>query len=164
MWVTLLRLQCASTHSDNSPFSSLVYAGNRAATATLAGSINPRRKAPAMLKRLTTTPACSCLGTSLAVAQTAATRTTAPAPAPTTTAPPAASGTATMPATHADSDMKELADRQDGQGHLPQALTTAEAQGEEKGGRAIDADFEKADGKDPAHLQCQGGLPERQTG
>lgn len=108
-----------------------------------------------MLKHLTVSVSLLLLGTGLALAQTAAPGTTAPAPAPTTTAPPAAGGTATVPATRADSDLKEWQTAKMAKVALPQALSTAEAQGEEKGGRAIDADFEKADGKDPAHYSVK---------
>ena len=38
---------------------------------------------------------------------------------------------------------------------LPQALSTAEEKGEEKGGRAIDADFENAVGKDPMRYEIK---------
>ena len=108
-----------------------------------------------MLKHLTVSVSLLILGTGLALAQTAAPRATAPAPAPTTTAPPAAGGTATVPPTRADSDLKEWQTAKMAKVALPQAISTAEAQGEEKGGRAIDADFEKADGKDPAHYSVK---------
>ena len=52
---TCLRLRCASTHSADSPFSCVTQAGNRAPTLALAGSTNPRQRASAMFKRLTTT-------------------------------------------------------------------------------------------------------------
>ncbi len=44
-----------------------------------------------------------------------------------------------------------VAGREIRQTSLAQAIATAEGKGEEKGGRAIDADFEKADSKNPAH-------------
>ncbi|GJD32441.1 hypothetical protein PMNALOAF_3714 [Methylobacterium adhaesivum] len=69
--------------------------------------------------------------------------------------PPAASPETPMPATQANGDMKEWQVAKTAKVALPQAISTAEMQGEEKGGRAIDADFEKADGKDPAHYSVK---------
>ncbi|MCJ2057260.1 PepSY domain-containing protein [Methylobacterium sp. J-048] len=54
-------------------------------------------------------------------------------------------------ATQTDSNLKEWQVAKVAKVGLAQALTTAQAQGDEKGGRAIDADFEKAGSKDPAH-------------
>lgn len=87
---------------------------------------------------LTTSAILLALSGGLAIAQT----TTAPTTPPT--------GTPT-PSSKANDDLKEWQIAKSAKITLPQALTTAEAKGEEKGGRAIDADFEKADGKDPAH-------------
>jgi uncharacterized membrane protein YkoI len=93
--------------------------------------------------------------TALASAQTATPGTTAPAPtapAPTAANPsgPAATGT-----TKATGDMKEWQVAKLAKVGLAQALGTAESQGDEKGGRAIDADFENADSKDPAHYSIK---------
>lgn len=88
-----------------------------------------------MITRLTAAaglPGLLALSASLAVAQTP-------------TATPA------EPASKADSNLKEWQVAKLAKVGLAQALTTAEAQGDEKGGRAIDADFEKAGSKDPAH-------------
>ncbi|MFC6788257.1 PepSY domain-containing protein [Methylobacterium komagatae] len=83
-----------------------------------------------MLKTFAATAGLLVLGSSLALAQ---------APAETT-------------ATAGDmKDMKEWQVAKTAKIGLPQAITTAEQQGDEKGGRAIDADFEKADSKDPVH-------------
>ncbi|TXM65858.1 PepSY domain-containing protein [Methylobacterium sp. WL120] len=56
---------------------------------------------------------------------------------------------AQAPAAKAQSDMKEFQIAKTSKGGLAQALTTAEAQGEKS--HAINADFEKADGKNPTH-------------
>jgi uncharacterized membrane protein YkoI len=85
-----------------------------------------------MITHLTAAAGLLALSTSLALAQTP-------------TATPA------EPATKADANMKEWQVAKVAKVGLAQALTTAESQGDEKGGRAIDADFEKADSKDPAH-------------
>ncbi|MHC2106505.1 MULTISPECIES: PepSY domain-containing protein [unclassified Methylobacterium] len=85
-----------------------------------------------MINRLATAAGLLALSTSFALAQTAT-----PAPA--------------QPATQTDSSMKEWQVAKVAKVGLAQALTTAQAQGDEKGGRAIDADFEKADSKNPAH-------------
>jgi uncharacterized membrane protein YkoI len=55
-------------------------------------------------------------------------------------------------AAKSNSDLKEWQVAKSAKIGLAQAIATAEgkAEGEEKGGRAIDADFEKADGKNPA--------------
>ena len=84
----------------------------------------------AMMKTVAATAGMLVLGSSLALAQ---------APAETT-------GTAGNM-----KDMKEWQVAKIAKIGLPQAITTAEQQGDEKGGRAIDADFEKADSKDPVH-------------
>ena len=85
-----------------------------------------------MITRLTAAAGLLALSTSLALAQTP-------------TATPA------EPASKADSNMKEWQVAKVAKVGLAQALATAESQGDEKGGRAIDADFEKAGSKDPAH-------------
>ncbi|WP_264046110.1 PepSY domain-containing protein [Methylobacterium flocculans] len=54
-------------------------------------------------------------------------------------------------ATKKDDNLKEWQVAKSAKTSLAQAIATAEGKGEEKGGRAIDADFEKADGKNPAH-------------
>ncbi len=82
-----------------------------------------------MTKTFAATAGLFLLGTSLAFAQTATTTGT----------------TGDM------KDMKEWQVAKTAKVALPQAISTAEMQGEEKGGRAIDADFEKADSKDPVH-------------
>jgi uncharacterized membrane protein YkoI len=91
-----------------------------------------------MLTRFLATAGALALTTGLALAQTtvptAPTAPTAPAPAP------------TAPAT---GDMKEFEAAKLTKISLAQAITTAEQQGEK--GRAIDADFEKADSKNPTH-------------
>ncbi|MFK5600645.1 PepSY domain-containing protein [Methylobacterium sp. HMF5984] len=69
--------------------------------------------------------------------------------------PPAVGTQTLMPATHADDNMKEWQVAKTAKVSLPQAISTAEMQGDEKGGRAIDADFEKADSKDPAHYSVK---------
>ena len=85
-----------------------------------------------MIHRFAAAAGLLALSTSFAFAQT-------------TTATPA------EPASKADSNLKEWQVAKVAKVGLAQALTTAESQGDEKGGRAIDADFEKADSKDPAH-------------
>ncbi|MCJ2073264.1 PepSY domain-containing protein [Methylobacterium sp. J-030] len=89
-----------------------------------------------MIIRLTAAAGLLALSTSLAPAQTA-------------TATPA------EPASRADSNLKEWQVAKLAKVGLAQALTTAESQGDEKGGRAIDADFEKAGSKDPAHYSVK---------
>jgi uncharacterized membrane protein YkoI len=106
-----------------------------------------------MLKHLTITTGLTILGLGVALAQTPAPSTTGPSTGnATTTAPPPATGEA---ATKAGDDMKEWQVAKIAKVSLPQAISTAEAQGDEKGGRAIDADFEKADSKDPAHYSIK---------
>jgi len=86
-----------------------------------------------MLTRFLATAGALALTTGLALAQTAA-----------PTAP-----TAPAPTTQATGDMKEFQAAKLTKISLAQAITTAEQQ--DGGGRAIDADFEKADGKNPTH-------------
>lgn len=104
-----------------------------------------------MLKRLVATAGLFALGTSLALAQTTAPGTTAPAPG----MPSAAGGTTNAPAKRSDSDAKEWQAAKTAKISLSQALSTAEGKGEEKGGRAIDADFESAGGSDPARYEIK---------
>ncbi len=54
-------------------------------------------------------------------------------------------------ATKTNSDLKEWQVAKSAKTDLAQAIAAAEGKDEEKGGRAIDADFEKADSKNPAH-------------
>jgi uncharacterized membrane protein YkoI len=54
-------------------------------------------------------------------------------------------------ATQKNDNLKEWQVAKSAKTSLAQAIATAEAKGDEKGGRAIDADFEKADSKNPAH-------------
>jgi uncharacterized membrane protein YkoI len=54
-------------------------------------------------------------------------------------------------ATQKNDNLKEWQVAKSAKTSLATAIATAEAKGEEKGGRAIDADFEKADSKNPAH-------------
>ncbi len=61
-------------------------------------------------------------------------------------------------AARAESDQKEFQLAKTTKVGLAQALTTAEAQGEK--GRAIDADFEKADGKNPTHYSIKVVYPD----
>ena len=89
-----------------------------------------------MIHRLAAAAGLLALSTSLALAQTA-------------------TSTPAEPASKADANLKEWQVAKVAKVGLAQALTTAEGQGEEKGGRAIDADFEKADSKDPAHYSVK---------
>ncbi|WP_342151253.1 PepSY domain-containing protein [Methylorubrum sp. SB2] len=100
-----------------------------------------------MFTRLTTAAALVALSAGFASAQTNTT-TTAPADKP------AASGTATA----AGKDMKEWQAAPLAKTSLAQAISTAE--GKEAGGRAIDADFELADGKNPAHYSIKVVYPD----
>ncbi|MER2264677.1 PepSY domain-containing protein [Methylobacterium oxalidis] len=93
-----------------------------------------------MLTRLATAAGLLALSTGLALAQA-----------------PAATGT-TPPASQASSDMKEWQIAKTAKVGLAQALATAESQGDK--GRAIDADFEKADGKNPAHYSIKVVYPD----
>lgn len=97
-----------------------------------------------MFTRLTTAAALVALSAGFASAQT----TTAPADKP------AASGTATA----AGKDMKEWQAAPLAKTNLATAIATAE--GKEAGGRAIDADFELADGKNPAHYSIKVVYPD----
>jgi uncharacterized membrane protein YkoI len=99
-----------------------------------------------MLKHIAVSASLLVLGTGMALAQGAATGNA------TSNAPPPVTG---EPATKAAGDMKEWQVAKLAKVSLPQAIGTAEAQGDEKGGRAIDADFEKADSKDPAHYSVK---------
>ena len=54
-------------------------------------------------------------------------------------------------ATKDDSSLKEWQLAKSAKVDLAKAIASAEGKGEEKGGKAIDADFEKADSKNPAH-------------
>lgn len=92
-----------------------------------------------MLQRLTATLGLLALGTGLALAQTG------------TPTPPAAGGVTTLPGNSANGDLKEWQLAKVAKVSLLQAIDTAQKQGDEKDGRAIDADFEKAGGKDPVH-------------
>ncbi|MDR7039956.1 putative membrane protein YkoI [Methylobacterium sp. BE186] len=70
---------------------------------------------------------------------------------------PAATGTAPQ-ANQASGDLKEFQVAKLAKVSLAQALATAESQGDK--GRAIDADFEKADGKNPAHYSIKVVYPD----
>ncbi len=101
--------------------------------------------------RLTAAAGLLALSAGLAAAQT----TTAPStPAnPDLTKNPENTGrapTATQ-ATKDDSSLKEWQIAKSAKVDLAKAIAAAEGKGEEKGGKAIDADFEKADSKNPAH-------------
>lgn len=96
-----------------------------------------------MLHRLTATIGLLALSTGLALAQTG------------TPTAPAAGGVATVPANSADSNLKEWQLAKVAKVSLLQAIDTAQKQGDEKDGRAIDADFEKAGGKDPVHYSVK---------
>ncbi|GJE78368.1 MULTISPECIES: PepSY domain-containing protein [Methylorubrum] len=98
-----------------------------------------------MYTRLTAAAALLALSTGFAAAQNTTT---------TTTDKPAASGTATQ----AGKDLKEWQAAPLAKTSLAQAITTAE--GKEAGGRAIDADFELADGKNPAHYSIKVVYPD----
>lgn len=103
-----------------------------------------------MLKRFAASAGLLALGTGLAFAQT-----TAPAPSPTPGMPSTAGGATNAPAKRTDAVMKEWQAAKVAKVSLPKALVTAEGKGEEKGGRAIDADFENVEGKDPAHYEIK---------
>ena len=94
-----------------------------------------------MIHRLAAAAGLLALSTSLALAQTA-------------------TSTPAEPASKADANLKEWQVAKVAKVGLAQALTTAEGQGEEKGGRAIDADFEKADGKNPNHYSIKVVYPD----
>ena len=99
-----------------------------------------------MFTRLSTAAALLALTGSLALAQTPNTAGKADSPAP--------AGTATK----AGKDLKEWEAAKLAKISLAQALTTAEAK--EAGGRAIDADFERAKDKDPAHYSIKVVYPD----
>ena len=65
---------------------------------------------------------------------------------------------AQVPSGKAQPDMTEFQLAKTSKVGLAQALTTAEAQGEK--GRAIDADFEKANGKNPTHYSIKVVYPD----
>ncbi|ACL56462.1 PepSY domain-containing protein [Methylobacterium nodulans] len=94
-----------------------------------------------MLNRFTTAAGLLALTTGLALAQ---------APAP--TAP------ATAPAPASSRDMKEFEAARAAKVSLAEAIATAESHGDK--GRAIDADFEKADGKNPMHWSIKVVYPD----
>jgi uncharacterized membrane protein YkoI len=93
-----------------------------------------------MMHRLAAAAGFLALSTGLVLAQT-----------------PAAKMDAKMDA-KTDKDMKEYQVAAVSKVTLAQALTTAEQQGEK--GRAIDADFEKADGKNPNHYSIKVVYPD----
>jgi len=97
-----------------------------------------------MFTRLTTAAALVALSAGFASAQTT---TTAPADKP-------AAGTATA----AGKDLKEWQAAPLAKTNLATAIATAE--GKEAGGRAIDADFELADSKNPAHYSIKVVYPD----
>ncbi|WP_407529185.1 PepSY domain-containing protein [Methylobacterium oryzisoli] len=106
-----------------------------------------------MLTRTTCAAALLALTTGFAVAQTTAPQTTAPpatAPAPATPATP--------PPARADNASTEVDAAKASKIGLAQALTTAQSQGGD--GRAIDADFEKAEGSTPAHWEIKVVYPD----
>ncbi len=92
--------------------------------------------------RLTASAALLVLAPGLALAQNPDLTTT---PENTGRAP-----TATQAAKSND-NLKEWQVAKSAKVDLAKAIATAEAKGDEAGGRAIDADFENADGKNPAH-------------
>ncbi|MFE1597881.1 PepSY domain-containing protein [Methylobacterium sp. ID0610] len=95
-----------------------------------------------MLNRIATAAGLVVLTTGLALAQT---------PAPTAPAP-------TTPAAPAPGDMKEWQAAKLAKISLADAIATAESQGDK--GRAIDADFEKADSKNPMHWSIKVVYPD----
>ena len=97
-----------------------------------------------MFTRLTAAAALVALSAGLASAQNTTT----------TTDKPAATGTASQ----AGKDLKEWQAAPLAKTSLAQAIATAE--GKEAGGRAIDADFELADGKNPAHYSIKVVYPD----
>ena len=97
-----------------------------------------------MFTRLTAAAALVALSAGLASAQTNTT----------TADKPASSGNATA----AGKDMKEWQAAPLAKTNLATAIATAE--GKEAGGRAIDADFELADGKNPAHYSIKVVYPD----
>jgi uncharacterized membrane protein YkoI len=105
-----------------------------------------------MLTRTTCAAALLALTAGFATAQTTAPQTTAPQPtAPAPTAPAA-------PAARTDNAMNEIDAAKAAKIGLAQALATAESQGGQ--GRAIDADFEKAEGSTPTHWEIKVVYPD----
>ncbi|GJE26305.1 PepSY domain-containing protein [Methylobacterium organophilum] len=95
-----------------------------------------------MMKRLTLATAALALSTGLAAAAEQ----------------PAGDRPATTGATQTGKDLKEFQAAALAKTSLAQALTTAESQGDK--GRAIEADFERADGKNPAHYAIKVVYPD----
>lgn len=118
---------------------------NQAAVRTVQRTAtNPENGKPAMktnVLRLTAATGLLALMTGISAAQN-----------PDLTKNPENTGRATSAteATKSNSDLKEWQVAKSAKVGLAQAIATAEGKGEEKGGRAIDADFEKADSKNPA--------------
>ncbi|SFU78460.1 Peptidase propeptide and YPEB domain-containing protein [Methylobacterium sp. 174MFSha1.1] len=108
-----------------------------------------------MLTRFLATAGALALTTGLALAQTTApTAPTAPGTAPVTTAP-----ATTAPAATGDvKDMKEWQAAKLAKVSLADAIATAEKK--DGNGRAIDADFEKADSKNPTHWSIKVVYPD----
>ncbi|AWN34709.1 PepSY domain-containing protein [Methylobacterium radiodurans] len=110
--------------------------------------------------RLTAAAGLLALSAGLAAAQTT---TTTPAPSTTTnpdlTKNPENTGrapTATEATKSNDGNLKEWQVAKSAKIGLAQAIATAEAKAEDnEKGKAIDADFEKADGKNPAHYSIK---------
>ncbi|KQP93780.1 MULTISPECIES: PepSY domain-containing protein [unclassified Methylobacterium] len=98
-----------------------------------------------MMYRLAAAAGLFAMSAGLALAQT---------PATTPATGTAAGGTVAK----TDKDLKEYQLAAVSKVTLAQALTTAEKQGEK--GRAIDADFEKADGKNPNHYSIKVVYPD----
>lgn len=108
--------------------------------------------------RLTAAAGLLALSAGLAAAQTTAP--TTPTPNPDLTKNPENTGrapTATQASKANDGDLKEWQVAKSAKIGLAQAIATAEAkaEGDQTGGKAIDADFEKADGKNPAHYSIK---------
>ncbi|MBY0299894.1 MAG: PepSY domain-containing protein [Methylobacterium sp.] len=104
-----------------------------------------------MLTRTTCAAALLALTAGFATAQTTAPQT---APQPTAPAPTAPAA----PAARTDNAMKEIDAAKAAKIGLAQALATAESQGGQ--GRAIDADFEKAEGSTPTHWEIKVVYPD----
>ncbi len=108
--------------------------------------------------RLTAAAGLLALSAGLAAAQTTAP--TTPTANPDLTKNPENTGrapTATQASKANDGDLKEWQVAKSAKIGLAQAIATAEAkaEGDQTGGKAIDADFEKADGKNPAHYSIK---------
>ncbi|ACA19960.1 Propeptide PepSY amd peptidase M4 [Methylobacterium sp. 4-46] len=110
-----------------------------------------------MTTRLPIGLALLVLTTNLTLAQTAPTAPTTPAPAPAAPAPQTSPTPA--PSARASGDLKEWEAAKASKIGLAQALATAESQGGQ-GGRAIDADFEKAKSNNPAHWEIKVVYPD----